>query len=142
MDAKRATVRDMRRRNRSALLSRIYLDGPLSRQELTGSTGLSAASVSNLVGEMIEEGLVEEAGSVDSDGGRPRMLLRVRPGYGYLVGVDVGETRVQVELFDLSMPPLAKADFPLDPADRPAASPRWSSSTSWPGWIRSPRRPG
>jgi predicted NBD/HSP70 family sugar kinase len=72
--------------------------------------------VSNLVGEMIDDGLVEEAGSVDSDGGRPRMLLRVRPSYGYLVGVDAGETRVQVELFDMSMTALAKADFPLDSA--------------------------
>lgn len=117
MDAKRATVRDMRRRNRAVLLTRIYLDGPLSRQELTGSTGLSAASVSNLVGEMIDEGLVEEAGSVDSDGGRPRILLRVRPTYGYLVGVDVGETRVQVELFDLALTALGKADFPLEPVE-------------------------
>jgi predicted NBD/HSP70 family sugar kinase len=106
----------MRRRNRAVLLSRLYHDGPLSRQELTGATGLSAASVSNLVGEMIEQGLVEEAGAVDSDGGRPRTLLRVRPGYGYLVGVDVGETRVQVELFDLSMTGLAKADYPIESA--------------------------
>jgi predicted NBD/HSP70 family sugar kinase len=106
----------MRRRNRSVLLTRIYLDGPLSRQELTASTGLSAASVSNLVGEMIDEGLVEEAGSVDSDGGRPRTLLRVRPSFAHLVGVDVGETRVQVELFDLTLTALAKADFPWEPA--------------------------
>jgi predicted NBD/HSP70 family sugar kinase len=116
VEAKRATVRDMRRRNRAVLLSRLYHDGPLSRQELTGATGLSAASVSNLVGEMIEQGLVEEAGAVDSDGGRPRTLLRVRPAYGYLVGVDVGETRVQVELFDLSMTGLAKADYPIESA--------------------------
>jgi predicted NBD/HSP70 family sugar kinase len=115
VDDKRATVRDMRRRNRSVLVTRIYLDGPLSRQELTASTGLSAASVSNLVGEMIDEGLVEEAGSVDSDGGRPRTLLRVRPSFGHLVGVDVGETRVQVELFDLTLTALAKADFPVEP---------------------------
>ena len=113
MDAKRATVRDMRRRNRSVLVTSIYLDGPLSRQELSARTGLSAASVSNLVGEMIDEGLVEEAGSVDSDGGRPRTLLRVRPSFGHLVGVDVGETRVQVELFDLTLTALAKADFPV-----------------------------
>jgi predicted NBD/HSP70 family sugar kinase len=116
VDAKRATVRDMRRRNRAVLLSRLYHDGPLSRQDLTGATGLSAASVSNLVGEMLEQGLVEEAGAVDSDGGRPRTLLRVRPGYGYLVGVDVGETRVQVELFDLAMTGLAKADYPIESA--------------------------
>jgi predicted NBD/HSP70 family sugar kinase len=106
----------MRRRNRAVLLSRLYHDGPLSRQGLTGATGLSAASVSNLVGEMLEQGLVEEAGAVDSDGGRPRTLLRVRPGYGYLVGVDVGETRVRVELFDLAMTGLAKADYPIGSA--------------------------
>ncbi|BCL17451.1 ROK family transcriptional regulator [Micromonospora sagamiensis] len=117
MDAKRATVRDIRRRNRAVLLSRLYFDGPLSQQDLVGGTGLSGATVSSLVGQMGEEGLIEEAGSVGSDGGRPRTLLRVRPTYGYLVGVDVGETRVRVELFDLSMGPLAKADFPLDPQD-------------------------
>ncbi|MGC4806407.1 ROK family transcriptional regulator [Micromonospora sp. DT233] len=116
MDARRTTVRDMRRANRAVLLTRIWLDGPLSRQELGQSTALSLASVSNLVGEMIGEGLVEEAGSVESDGGRPRVLLRVRPGYGYLVGADVGETRIQVELFDLAMTALAKAEHPIDAA--------------------------
>ncbi|MFJ6198062.1 ROK family protein [Micromonospora sp. NPDC092111] len=117
MDARRTTVRDMRRANRSVLLTRIWLDGPLSRHELGQVTALSLASVSNLVGEMIDEGLVEEAGSVESDGGRPRVLLRVAPGYGYLVGADVGETRVQVELFDLAMTALAKAEYPIAPAE-------------------------
>lgn len=115
MNDKRTNVREVRRRNRSVLLSQLYFDGPLSRQELNQRTGLSAASVSNLMVEMIEEGLVEEAGSVDSDGGRPRILLRVAPHYAHVVGVDVGETRVQVELFDLSMTALAKAEYPMDP---------------------------
>jgi predicted NBD/HSP70 family sugar kinase len=113
---KRATVKDMRRSNRSVLLSKIYLDGPLSRQELTQLTSLSAASVSTLVAEFLEEGLVEEAGSVESDGGRPRVLLRVAPGFGNVIGVDVGETRVTVELFDMSMAALAKADYPIERA--------------------------
>jgi predicted NBD/HSP70 family sugar kinase len=116
MVARRATVRDMRRSNRAVLLSKIYLDGPLSRQELTQLTSLSAASVSTLVAEFLEEGLVEEAGSVESDGGRPRVLLRAAPGYGYVIGVDVGETRVTVELFDMSMAALGKADYPIEQA--------------------------
>src|SRR5437667_5555470 len=74
------------------------------------------ASVSNLAGELIEDGIVEEAGQVESDGGRPRVLLRVAPEYGYVVGVDVGETRVQVELFDTAMTALAKSDYSLDSA--------------------------
>ncbi|HCT80428.1 MAG TPA: sugar kinase [Micromonosporaceae bacterium] len=116
MVARRATVRDMRRSNRSVLLSKIYLDGPLSRHELTQLTSLSPASVSTLVAEFIEEGLVEEAGSVESDGGRPRVLLRAAPGFGHVIGVDVGETRVTVELFDMSMAALGKADHPIERA--------------------------
>ena len=114
MDARRTTVRDMRRANRSVLLTRLYRDGPLSRHDLVQSTALSQASVSNLAGELIDEGLVEEAGQVESDGGRPRVLLRVAPEFGYVVGVDVGETRVQVELFDLSMTARAKADYGIE----------------------------
>lgn len=43
----------------------------------------------------------------------PRTLLRVAPGSGCLIGVDVGETRVRVELFDLAMAELARAELPL-----------------------------
>ena len=110
MDARRTTVRDMRRANRSVVLISLYRHGPMSRQELTRNTALSQASVSNMVSELLVEGLVEEAGVVESDGGRPRTLVRVAPRFAYVVGVDIGETRVQVELFDLSMTALAKAD--------------------------------
>ncbi|MEU6383770.1 ROK family transcriptional regulator [Streptomyces bauhiniae] len=107
------TVRDLRRGNRTAVLHRLYFDGPLSRFELGPATGLSSGSVSNVVADLIADGLVEEAGSVDSDGGRPRTLLRVAPHSGQMIGVDVGETRVRVELFDLALTELARADRPL-----------------------------
>ena len=100
-------MRDVRRANRSSLLTDLFHGGLQSRQQLASSTALSQASVSNLIGEMIEEGLVEEAGLVGSDGGRPRVLLRVRPGFRYVVGAEVGETRVLVELYDLEMSRLA-----------------------------------
>ncbi|MFE1342823.1 ROK family protein [Streptomyces sp. NPDC058733] len=108
------TVRDLRRANRAAVLQRLYFDGPLSRFELGPATGLSSGSISNVVADLIADGLVEEAGSVDSDGGRPRTLLRVAPGSGHMIGVDVGETRVRVELFDLTLTELARAERPLE----------------------------
>jgi predicted NBD/HSP70 family sugar kinase len=114
-ERRRWTVRDLRRDNRSVLLSSLFFDQPRSRQELSETTGLSPASVSNVVRELIDEGIVAEAGSVDSDGGRPRVLLQVNPDYGYVIGVDVGEIWVRVELFDLTMTERAKADYPLDP---------------------------
>ncbi|MEE1752058.1 ROK family transcriptional regulator [Streptomyces sp. SP18CS02] len=107
------TVSDLRRGNRAAVLQRLYFDGPMSRHALGPATGLSSGSISNVVGELAADGLVEEAGSIGSDGGRPRILLRVVPTSGYLIGVDVGETRVRVELFDLTLTELARVERPL-----------------------------
>lgn len=106
----RRTVRDLRRGNRARVLQRLYFDGPLSRQELGPATGLSSGSISNVVTELAAERLLEEAGVVDSDGGRPRTLLRVAPGGALLIGIDIGETRVRVELFDLSLTELARTE--------------------------------
>ncbi|WP_053848262.1 ROK family transcriptional regulator [Streptomyces sp. NRRL B-24085] len=108
------TVRDLRRGNRTAVLQRLYFDGPMSRYELAPATGLSGGSISNVVAELVEDGLVEEAGTVESDGGRPRTLLRVAPAGGHMIGVDVGETRVRVELFDLALTELARTERPLE----------------------------
>ena len=55
-----------------------------------------------------------ETGLEDSDGGRPRAVLGMNPDYGYVIGVDIGETRTRVELFDLTMTERAKAEYPLD----------------------------
>jgi predicted NBD/HSP70 family sugar kinase len=103
MDSTRTTTRDIRRRNRSILLSKLFFDGPLSRLELGQITGLSSATVSTVTAELLEDCLIVEAGQVESAGGRPRVLLRVDPEYGLVVGVDVGETCVTIELFDLAM---------------------------------------
>lgn len=101
--ARTINVRDLRESNRARALTAVYLNGPMTRQEIASSAYVSPATVSNLVGELLQQGVIVEAGAEQSDGGRPRALLRVNPEYGYVVGVDVGETTVLVELFDLEM---------------------------------------
>jgi predicted NBD/HSP70 family sugar kinase len=98
-----ATVSDVRQRNRSQALRSIILSGQTSRAELARECGISVASVTNLVSELMDEGLVVEAGSVASSGGRPVTLLAPNPFGAYFLGADVGERGVAVELFDLSM---------------------------------------
>jgi len=117
LDRRRGTVRDLRRENRAAVLWWLYFSQPSSRQELSAATGLSPASVTNVVRELLDDGIVIEAGSVDSDGGRPRVMLEINPDHGYVIGVDIGETRVRVELFDLTMAERAKSDYPLNPRE-------------------------
>src|SRR6185437_10370497 len=113
-----ATVKDVRRENRSAVLWRLYFHRPCSRQDLAAATGLSQASMTSVVRELLTEGVVTEAGSQDSDGGRPRTLLEIDPEYGFVVGVDVGETRIQVGLYDLTLAERARTECRLlDPTE-------------------------
>jgi predicted NBD/HSP70 family sugar kinase len=98
-----ATVGEVRQRNRSQALRSIILSGQTSRADLAREVGLSIASVTNLVSELISEGLVIESGSVASSGGRPVTLISPNPAGAYFLGADVGERGVAVELFDLSM---------------------------------------
>ncbi|BCB91383.1 ROK family transcriptional regulator [Phytohabitans suffuscus] len=116
MTLERTTNRTVRLRNRAALLSKLFLEGPLTRQDLARDTGLSQPAVSNVVADLVAAGLVVDAGALESDGGRPSMSLRVAPRFALVAGVDVGETRVRVELFDLSMALLATSDHPLGTA--------------------------
>jgi hypothetical protein len=97
------TVRDLRKSNRSRALWPVFLNGPLTRHEVGTVAGLSPATVSNLVAALVAEGVVVEVGLEDSNGGRPRGLLQVNPRYGYVIGVDVGESAVLVELFDFGL---------------------------------------
>ncbi|MBS2964743.1 ROK family transcriptional regulator [Actinocrinis puniceicyclus] len=111
------TSRDIRRGNRNELLRYVIARSPVSRQELAAATGLSLATVANLVGELLERGVLVEVGFEDSDGGRPRGLVAMRADGGALIGVDVAETYIHVELFDLALRLLARAEEPLSESE-------------------------
>ena len=106
MPEPRWTTRALRKYNRAAALSRLYEQGSASRQELAELTGLSSATVTNVVTELLADGLVVEAGSVSSAGGRPRGILRVATENLRFAGVDIGETEIRVGLFDGALNPL------------------------------------
>jgi glucokinase-like ROK family protein len=75
----------------------------MSRLDLGRLSSISPATVTNVVAELLEEGIILETGLEESEGGRPRMILAINPNYGYFVGVDLGETHVQLELFNLRL---------------------------------------
>ena len=111
------TSRDIRVANRFEVLRHIIAAGVVARQEIAVETGLSLATVSNLVGELIQVGLLEEVGFQDSGGGRPRGLVAVHRAGGVLAGVDVAETYVHVELFDTGLNVLASVEESLHPQE-------------------------
>lgn len=111
----RATVRDLRRVNRAAVLRRLFMQGPQNRVALAQLTGLSSGSVTNVTSALLEEGLITEVGFEESDGGRPRVMLEVNPEFGGSVGIEVGETCIRVEGFDMKMNLVAAAPVSMHP---------------------------
>ncbi|WP_299442160.1 ROK family transcriptional regulator [uncultured Phycicoccus sp.] len=97
------TVQSLRRDNRSRVLRHVLFGGPTTRAEIGAACGLSVGSVTNVVSGLIEEGLVEDAGSLPSSGGRRSAVLQARAAGAFTIGVDVGEEGVAAELFDLRL---------------------------------------
>jgi predicted NBD/HSP70 family sugar kinase/DNA-binding MarR family transcriptional regulator len=111
--AQKASVKDVRRRNRALILRHVWLNNPTSRSEVGAATGLSPATVTNVMNELIAEGAVREGGFLESDGGRRRAIVSVAEDAALVVGADVGETRIEVKVFDLAFRPLAARDYPI-----------------------------
>lgn len=111
------TSRDIRTANRYEVLRQIIAGSPTSRQELAAATGLSLATIATLVGELTELSMIAEVGFEDSAGGRPRGLVAVDASGGALIGVDIAETYVHAELFDLALNVLARADEAVPPGE-------------------------
>ena len=86
--------------NRALVLRKLKFIDSLSRAELARQLGLSKITISEIVADLIKQGLVEETGegSSTSTGGRKPILLRLNSSWHRVVGLDVGLTNTVVAL--------------------------------------------
>ncbi len=76
--------------SKGLVLDLIRSHGPIGRTDLAALTGLTAATMSTVVRQLLIEGLVRESGLARPNGGRPVMLLDVDTSARYSVGVQLG----------------------------------------------------
>ncbi|MBW8348543.1 ROK family transcriptional regulator [Bacillus sp. IITD106] len=91
----------LREINKSLLLNLIYLHGPISRVELARLTKLSPTTVSVLVEEIMNEGIIHETGTSGSGVGRKMTMLEINANNGYVVGVDLSKASSRFVLLNL-----------------------------------------
>jgi len=94
--------------NRSAVLNTIKNFGPISRTDIARRTGLSAATITGITTDLIEDSLVFEKEQGDSSGGRRPILLALNPRGGFVVGLKLTEENVTAALTDLEATVIAK----------------------------------
>ncbi len=89
--------------NLSLVLEALRLHAPVSRARLAQLTGLNKSTVSSLVEELIEAGLITEVGTRHSgSAGRPAIMLQPNPRAGGIIGSEIGVDFLSVIITDFS----------------------------------------
>jgi N-acetylglucosamine repressor len=117
----KATHQQTRTFNQQLVLRALHDHSPLSRADLARLTGLTRTSVSDLVGTLIEDGLIEEVGRGRSSGGKSPILLRVAPDGRHLIGLDLGEDQFSGAVVNLRGEILRSMHLPLEGRNGDAA---------------------
>lgn len=114
---------DVRKRNRSRILSAIRRNALISRTEIARETGLSAATISAIVSNLLDEGIVSSPANgrrISQSRGRPQVSISMDPNAA-LVGIVTLELNILVaRIFDYSGETLAEhvVEFEIEAAER------------------------
>ncbi|MEU1819082.1 ROK family transcriptional regulator [Streptomyces roseifaciens] len=102
----------LHRANLERVVRAVRRAGSLTQAEIARATGLSAATVSNIVRELKDGGTVEVTPT--SSGGRRARSVSLSGDAGIVVGVDFGHTHLRVAIGNLAQRVLAEDAEPLD----------------------------
>lgn len=102
----------LHRANLERVVRAVRMAGSLTQAEIARTTGLSAATVSNIVRELKDGGTVEVTPT--SAGGRRARSVSLSGSAGIVIGVDFGHTHLRVAVGNLAHQVLAEEAEPLD----------------------------
>ncbi len=97
----KATRHDQRSHNLRLVLQCILGAGSISRADIARTTGLTPATISQLVAELESDGFVTELGTGPSAGGKPPTLYGVNAGARSIVAVDLSDSERVGSVLDL-----------------------------------------
>ena len=110
----------LRERNRQRVIEALREQGHTSQADIARTTGLSRTTVSNLVAELKDSGLIGEFEAAAGPevrgvhGGCPSVQLALRASSKAVVGIDFGHSHVQVAVADIAHNLLAERVCDLD----------------------------
>ena len=88
--------------------------GRVSRTEISNITGWSKAKASQEIRGLVDKGYLVEVGEGASQGGRRPRLLRINNQLGYIAGIDIGATSLDIALADVTGAILQRQSEPTD----------------------------
>lgn len=115
LDFEKASASKMNLSNKKKIIRLIRQYKKISRSDLSKITGLTAPSITRIVGELIEQDqLAQYIGIGNSSGGRPPMMVRFNADNNFIIGIDLGATNIRGVLTDLDGNFLSEIQAPTE----------------------------
>jgi predicted NBD/HSP70 family sugar kinase len=111
----RADQHSVREHNLSLVMRHLSTLGPRSRARIATETGLNKSTVSSLIAELIERGLVRESGRIHAGAvGRPARSVQIAGDTLVGLGLEIGEGHLAACAVDLGGAIRFRSSTPLD----------------------------
>ena len=88
--------------------------GVVSKAQLLDRFSLTSSTMTRLLEEMVQEGLIRVSGLGPSSGGRRPILYEINPGFAYFFGLEISRFHSSLGLFDACMNPLSFTRWRMD----------------------------
>ena len=92
----------VKEQNRTMVIEILNSLGTTTRTELANITGLTRATITNIINEFLEVNLIEEVGTIDGKVGRKRKLIKINEDAFYVVGIEFGVNIVRTGVYNLN----------------------------------------
>lgn len=92
---------DIKTNNKKRIINLLSKERELTKLDISRKLDISVPTVTTIVGELRDEGIVEEAGMATSTGGRKPVIIRFLPDSRYSIGIDLGRNYIRAVLTDL-----------------------------------------
>lgn len=90
-----------RHRNRQAVLGQVRAAGSVGRAEIARALSLTTQTVSNIIAELSQDGLLLEKGRLTAGRGMPAIQYALNPEGGYALGIEVRPDAIFAALLDM-----------------------------------------
>ena len=111
----------VKRRNRSSILNCVNQCQPVSRKDIAGLVGLTPAAVTQICGELIQEGLLEEQGfeTQSAGAGRRKILLSLNYNCYYVMTVNMESGSTYLAIANMKGDCVEQRTIPTERGEEP-----------------------
>jgi predicted NBD/HSP70 family sugar kinase len=102
----------LRQQSVRLVVERLLRDRSVSRAEIARSTGLSKQTISEVMRDLERDGWVHEDGQIQGTVGRSAITYALRPDAAFVLGLDLGGTKLHAALADLQGATVAESIEP------------------------------